>query len=156
METKSKDDKRFSTEERRALATVPWIVGAAVSEVDKGGAQEAANAEMRAMNAAIHGGIAAFSSDTMIDLVEEVELVRWATAKAEVVSRCSNALALIKAKGTAEEVEAYKKLIMDVAYEVARASGSGFAGLGKKVSDLESGMIDTIARAMDAIHLKAK
>ncbi len=156
METKSKDDNRFTVEERRILATVPWIVGAAVSEVDKTGAQDSAAKEMRAMNAAVHGGIAAFSSDTMINLVEEPDRILFSVAQAEVVGKCQQALALITAKGTPEEVDAYKKLIMEVAYEVAGAAGEGFAGLGKKISATEATMIDRVAMAMQATAFKRK
>jgi hypothetical protein len=150
VETNSKNDTRFTVEERRTLATLPWIVGIAVSTADKAGDQRTEVAEIHTMREAIEAAIASFSSATMIDLVIEHSKTTYATAGAEVISRCQQALELITKKGTEQEVEEYKKLVMEVADEVARAASEAFAGIGPKVSAKEKAMIDRIATVLQA------
>ena len=60
---------------------------------------------------------------------------------------------MLQKKETPENVDHYKRGVLDVAYQVAAAYGAGFLGRGEAVSAAESSMIYKIAQALNAAHL---
>jgi hypothetical protein len=65
--------------------------------------------------------------------------------------RLGEALVILNEKGSAEDVEAYKKFVMDVAQAAAEAhKEGGFIGIGgKQISDNEKSALDELRAVLD-------
>ncbi|MDC3962947.1 hypothetical protein KEG38_54560 [Polyangium jinanense] len=66
-----------------------------------------------------------------------------------VIERVRQARSIVEAKAPAEAAE-YKQMVLEVADRVANASGEGFFGTGKKVSDKEA---EYLGKLRDALGL---
>lgn len=68
----------------------------------------------------------------------------------KILGQLQEAIALVKAKGSAADVENYKQLLMSVAQRTAEAAKEGgFLGIGGvAVSDQEKAMLDKIRQAI--------
>jgi hypothetical protein len=65
------------------------------------------------------------------------------------LARLRDAVALLERKATPEEVDEYRRFVLDLAQRVAEAHREGFLGLGgERVSDAEREAIDEIAAAL--------
>lgn len=65
----------------------------------------------------------------------------------QVIEKTRDALALVQAKAPAEAGE-YKSLILELCDVAANASGEGFLGTGKKVSDKEAAFLAKLKAAL--------
>lgn len=144
---------KFSPQERSMMITLPWLAGAAVSECDQVGGVKATARETEALRNAVAAGFTVYQVRTGENLSGEPATFDFEKADAKVYPAAQEVLAMLEAKDTAENVDHYKLVVLQVALSVAGAFGGGFLGRGDKVSAAESQMIDKIAGALKATHL---
>jgi hypothetical protein len=146
----------FNAEEWSTVVDGPLYAGMRVISADRGGRLR----ETLAMNrvyqqAREHHG----ESELLDELVKsppsiDPERVRDAGGNiSDLVSeQLRNAMAILEAKATSLEVDAYKRFVMTLAQAVAGAhKEGGFLGIGgKQVSDAENQALDEISRALGA------
>jgi hypothetical protein len=143
---------KWTDDERLTLITLPWIAGAAVSECDKaGGARETAK-ESDALNSAVSASFLGFQVKTGENLSGEPRTFDFEQADSLLAKAAEDAIALIEKEST-EKQDLYKKVVLEVAYQVAMAYGAGWRGRGQKVSDKEKAMVKKIAELAKASHL---
>lgn len=135
------------------MITLPWLAGAAVSECDQGGGARAAARESESLQKAVAAGFTGFQIKTGENLSQEPATFDWERAEPKLFEEIPKVLAMLEAKESAEVVDLYKMLVLDVAHRVAAAAGSGFMATGQKVSAAEAAMVDRIAGALKATHL---
>lgn len=67
------------------------------------------------------------------------------------LQRIRDAIALLESKASRDEVEQYRRFILDLAERVAAAHREGFLGLsGEEVSDAERAAVDEIGQALSS------
>jgi hypothetical protein len=155
----------FSAEEWRLLRLAPAMVGSGVGAADPSGLfgalKEAASGAMGLASALrANAGLelfAALAADrSMPDMPDKKALVGEGSReqqiehlKTTVLEQVRQAVALVAAKASPTEVDAYRKLLGDVAETAANASTEGgFLGFGGvRVSDKEKAYIAEVRRA---------
>lgn len=139
---------KFTTDERKLLATLPWLAGAAVSECDKVGGGAAFAKEMEVIRDAVYQWSQYYLLRTKVQLGMEPNAFDFDKAEQEVFPMIQQAMALLESKDTAENIDHYKRFVLSVAHAAAAAYGAGFRGGGPKVSSTETQMLDKLAQAL--------
>ena len=146
----------FNAEEWSTVVEGPLYAGMRVISADRGGTLRESLALGRAYQEARedHG-----ESELLDELVKsppsiDPDRVREAGGNIAAVAseRLREAIAILEAKATPEEVDAYKRFVMTVAQAVASAhKEGGFLGIGgKQISDAENQALDEISTALGA------
>lgn len=149
---------RFTPEEWDALARLPALAAAAVMMLDLSG-PVGLNKEYTALFAALERAAAANEPDSLVSLAArsynapaQIDAlgVTQANAQTKMRDACLEVVAILNARATHEEIHAYKKMVMDVAREVAHAAlDGGTLGFGRKpVSADEQRGLDLLAAAL--------
>ena len=90
--------------------------------------------------------------DTIASTKPEVDHTRYHSPeelKEHGIQHLRDAVALLEQKATPEEVDDYKRFVINLAQRVAEAHKEGFLGLsGERVSDAEREAIEEIAEAL--------
>ncbi|HKS70668.1 MAG TPA: hypothetical protein VJQ45_09615 [Ktedonobacterales bacterium] len=89
------------------------------------------------------GTVQKLSSDNVAGLVAAV-----VAAHVRMLSRCQRVAALLAAKSPLDEADGLKQWLVWIARCVAEASGDGWFGLGRKVTDEKASMLAEIATAL--------
>ncbi len=153
-ESSKKGTSKFSAQERREMCTLAWIAGAAVSVTDQVGGIRAEAREVEALRSAVAKCFTVYQLKTTENFsAEEPSTFDFDKAEALLAPSAQSVLAMLEAKDSPENVDHYKRGVLDVAYQVAAAYGAGFLGRGEAVSTTESAMIDKVAQALKATHL---
>jgi hypothetical protein len=144
----------FNAEEWSTVVEGPLYAGMRVISADRGGTLRESLALGRTYQEA-RGGHG--ESELLDELVKsppsiDPDRVREAGGKIDVVAseRLREAMRILEAKATPEEIDAYKRFVMTVAQAVASAhKEGGFLGIGgKQVSDPENQALDEISTAL--------
>jgi hypothetical protein len=144
----------FNAEEWSTVVEGPLYAGMRVISADRGGTLRESLALGRAYQEARagHG-----QSELLDELVKsppaiDPERVREAGGNIAAVAseRLREAMSVLEAKATPEEIDAYKRFVMTVAQAVASAhKEGGFLGIGgKQISDAENQALDEISVAL--------
>ena len=142
----------FTEEEWKAVLEAPPSAGMIVIASDRGGSIRESFSMAKAYTEARkqHG-----ESELLDDLVNakpEMDRTRYHSPeelKEGTLKHITDAVELLKAKATPEELEEYKKFIVGLANRVAEARKEGFLGLsGERVSDDETAAIGEIEAAL--------
>jgi hypothetical protein len=144
----------FNAEEWSTIVEGPLYAGMRVISADRGGTLRESLALGRVYQEARgrHG-----DSELLDELVKsppsiDPDRVREAGGNIAAVAseRLREAIAILEAKATPEEVDAYKRFVMTVAQAVAGAhKEGGFLGIGgKQISDAENQALDEISTAL--------
>jgi hypothetical protein len=142
----------FTEEEWKTVLEAPPSAGLLVITSDRGGSiRESFSMAKAYAEARQHHGESELL-DEIVSAKPEVDHTRFKTPeelKEASLGHIRDAVALLKAKGTPEEVEEYKKFILGLAQRVAEARKEGFMGLsGDRVSDSEREAMDEIGAAL--------
>ena len=136
------------------MCTLAWLAGAAVSVTDQVGGIRAEAREVEALRTAIARCFTVYQTKTGENLSgEEPSTFDFDKAESLLGPAASDVLAMLEKKDTAENIDLYKKGVLDVAYQVAAAFGAGFLGRNDPVSPAEIAAIDKVAGALKATHL---
>ncbi len=143
----------FNAEEWSAVVEAPLLAGLHVVAADRGGSirESVAMAKVYAEVRKHHG-----QSELLDELVSTPPAVDQQKVRAagdigpQASARLQEAVALLQQKATAEEVDAYRNFVMDVAEAAAKAhKEGGFIGIGgKQVSDKEQAALNEIQAAL--------
>jgi len=145
---------KFTAQERQQMCTLAWIAGAAVSVTDQVGGIKAEAREVEALRRAVSKCFTVYQTKTNENLsAEEPSTFDFDKAESLLGQAAQDVLSMLEKKDTPENIDIYKKGVVDVAYQVAAAYGAGFLGRGEAVSAVESAMIDKVAQALKATHL---
>lgn len=156
----------YTTEELAKLAGAVMVTGMAVSVVDIGVVSTAI--EAAAMAREVSGAATRYPNNSIIQALFSEEAAKKAQAEGNVklevkpeemkpdsavataITKINDALAVLTAKATPEEIQEYKEFIYSCADRVANAAGSGLFGTGsQKVSDKEAGALAQIKATLD-------
>jgi hypothetical protein len=89
----------------------------------------------------------------------EVDRTRFESAedlRTSLLQHIRDAVSLLQEKATPEEVDEYRRFLMNVANRVAEAHREGFLGMsGERVSEAEQQAVDEIAEASGAPQTEA-
>lgn len=153
-ETSKTATSKFTAQERQQMCTLAWIAGAAVSVTDQVGGIKAEAREVEALRRAVAKCFTVYQTKTNENLsAEEPSTFDFDKAESLLGPAAQDVLSMLEKKETPENVDVFKKGVLDVAFQVAGAYGAGFFGRGDAVSAAESAMIDKVAQAMKATHL---
>jgi hypothetical protein len=146
----------FNAEEWSTVVDGPLYAGMRVISADRGGTLRESIAMGRVyQEARTHHG----ESELLDELVKsppsiDPDRLREAGGdlSALATERLREAIRILEAKATPEEVDAYKRFVMTVAQAVASAhKEGGFLGIGgKQISDAENQALDEISSALGA------
>ena len=136
------------------MCTLAWIAGAAVSMTDQVGGIKAEAREVEALRTAVAKCFTVYQLKTTENLSgDEPSTFDFDKAESLLAPAAADVLAMLEKKDTPENVDHYKRGVLDVACQVAAAYGAGFLGRGEAVSAAETAMIDKVAQALKATHL---
>lgn len=149
---------RFTTEEWDALAKLPSLAAAALMMTDLSG-PVGLNKEYAALFQALEDAAVANEPDSLVSLAArtynepaQIDALQVTPANAQTMLRDASlqALAILSAKATHQEIHAYKKMVVDVARRVAQAENDGgiFGLGGKPVSGDEQRTLDLLVAAL--------
>ena len=156
----------FTPQEWTLLRTVPALVASGVAAADPGGifaSMKEAFAGMKGMFDLLQQGAgvellqAILADKSRPDLPDVKAMMgegsseqQMANLKANVLDRIKEAEALVAAKATAEEAQAYRQMLMAVASRTAEASKEGgFFGFGGvRVSSAEQSFLNEVQQAL--------
>jgi hypothetical protein len=144
----------FNADEWSKVASGPFIAGLTVIAADRGGtvretvalAKGLAEEQQASDNPELIGAIVRERPDPQALLGEGGEKPTAEDLAVRVDGLLREALALLEAKATPEEVEAYKQLCMQIGQRVAeRTKSGGFLGIGgEKVSSDEQAALERL------------
>jgi hypothetical protein len=146
----------FNAEEWAIVVEGPLYAGMRVISADRGGTLRESLALGRVYQEARGAG---GDSELLDELVKsppsiDPERVREAGGNIAAVAseRLREAIGILEAKATSEEIDAYKRFVMTAAQAAAGAhKEGGFLGVGgKQVSDAENQALDEISTALGA------
>jgi hypothetical protein len=141
----------YTEEEWKLLREAPTSAGMLVIEADRGGAIRETFSMAKAYTAARgqHG-----SSQLLDDIVSEkpeVDRTRFQSVedlRSSLLQHIRDAVGLVQDKATPEELEEYRRFVVNVGNRVAEARREGFLGIsGERVSEAEQRSLDEIAEA---------
>lgn len=144
----------FNAEEWSTVVEGPLYAGMRVISADRGGTLRESLALGRVYREAREGH---GESDLLDELVKsppsiDPERVREAGGNIAAVAseRLHDAMGILEAKATTEEIDAYKRFVMTVAQAAASAhKEGGILGIGgKQISDAENQALDEISTAL--------
>jgi hypothetical protein len=140
----------FNAEEWTTLVEGPLLAGMGVVAVERGGALRESLAVGKTYAAARQHQGESSLLDEIVGSPPALDPSRLRAGGQDVqqlaTSRLSDAVGLVEAKASADEAQAYKQFVVNVAEAVANAHREGgFAGIGgKPVSDKEQAALDKI------------
>jgi hypothetical protein len=144
----------YTEEEWKLLREAPTSAGMLVIQADRGGAIRESFSMAKAYSEARveHG-----SSQLLDDIVSEkpeVDRTRFQSVddlRSTLLQHIRDAVSLLGAKATPEELDEYRRFVLNVANRVAEARREGFLGMsGERVSDAEQQSLAEIADAAGA------
>lgn len=138
----------FTTEEWDAIQEGPTSAGMIVSTAQRGGSFREAFAMAKAYAEARQEHGDSVLLDELVSSKPEVDRTKAHSPeelKQHGLARIREAVALLEAKATPEEVEDYRRFVVSLAQRVAAAKGEGG---GDKVSDAERAAIAEIEAAL--------
>ena len=143
----------FNAEEWSTVAEGPLYAGMRVIAADRGGTLRESLALSRVYQEARGRSGESELLDELIKSPPSIDpdRVREAAANPAVVSEhLREAIRILEAGGTPQEIDAYKRFVMTVAQAVASAhKEGGFLGIGgKEISDAENQALDEISIAL--------
>lgn len=119
--------KEFSKEERTMLASLPYRVGLWVSSSDSTGGSDSDQQEEAALERAITGiAQGMFESAFVHEVIAETFLSKqdwasWAANVQTVPADCVTAVKFMQGRLSQRDIDAYRRILMQVGLEVARA-----------------------------------
>lgn len=141
----------YTDEEWKLLREAPTSAGMLVIQADRGGTIRETFSMAKAYTDAReqHG-----SSQLLDDIVSEkpeVDRTRFQSVedlRSSLLQHIRDAVGLLQGKATPEELEDYRRFVINVAHRVAEARREGFLGMsGERVSEAEQQSLDEIAEA---------
>ena len=144
----------FNAEEWSTVVEAPLYAGMRVISADRGGTLRETLALGRVYREAREGHGDSELLDELIKSPPSIDPDRVRAAGGDVAGlaaeRLRAAMAILEAKATPEEIDAYKRFVMTVAQAAASAhKEGGFLGIGgKQVSDAENRALDEISTAL--------
>jgi hypothetical protein len=142
----------YTDEEWKTVLQGPTSAGLLVVTSDRGGSirESFSMAKAYAEARQEHGDSELL--DTIVSEKPEVDKTRPRSpdeAQEHALQRLRDAVAVVEQKATPEEVEDYKRFIVNLAQRVAEARKEGFLGLsGERVSSEERTAVEQIAEAL--------
>ena len=143
----------FNAEEWDIVAQAPLLAGMSVVAASRGGTLRESMAMAKTYAEARKQQGASELLDALVaspPAVDPSQLQQGDDAAKVVTERLREAVRLMEQKATPEEVEAYKRFILDVAEAAAKAhKEGGFLGIGgKEVSEEEQRALDQVAATL--------
>jgi hypothetical protein len=142
----------FSEEEWRQVLEAPPSAGLIVIGSDRGGSVRESFSMAKAYTEARREHGESELLDEIVNAKPEMDRTRFKTPeelKQHSLQNIRDAIALLKTKATDDEVEQYRKFVIDLSNRVAEARKEGFMGLsGERVSDAERSAIEEITSAL--------
>jgi hypothetical protein len=145
----------FNAEEWAAVAEAPLLAGMRVATAARGGTIRESIAMGRVYTEARRNQGQSELLDDLVSSAPAVDPTGTATpGELERVSaeRLREAIRILEEKATPEEVDAYRRFVIDVAEAAARAHREGgFLGIGgEEISEREQAALDEIRRTLGA------
>jgi hypothetical protein len=142
----------FTEEEWKLVLQGPTSAGLLVVASDRGGSVRESFSMAKAYAEARQDRGDSELLDTIVAAKPEVDKARSHSPeelKEHGLQHLRDAVSLLEQKATPEEVEEYKRFIVDLAERVAEARKEGFLGLsGERVSSDERAAVEQIAEAL--------
>jgi hypothetical protein len=144
----------FNAEEWSTVVEGPLYAGMRVISADRGGTLRESLALGRVYKEAREGHGESELLDELVKSPPSIDPDRVREAGGNIAAvaseRLREAVGILEAKATPEEVDAYKRFVMTVAQAVATAhKEGGFLGIGgKEISDTENQALDEISTAL--------
>lgn len=142
----------FSEEEWKQVLEAPPSAGLIVIGSDRGGSVRESFSMAKAYTDARREHGESELLDEIVNAKPEMDRTRFKTPeelKQHSLQNIRDAITLLKEKATDEEVEQYRKFVIDLSNRVAEARKEGFMGLsGERVSDAERSAIEEINSAL--------
>ncbi len=142
----------FTEEEWKTVLEAPPSAGLLVIASDRGGSIRESFSMAKAYTEARKDHGESELLDELVNAKPEMDHTRYHSPeelKEGVVKHLKDAVELLNAKATPEELEEYKKFIVGLANRVAEARKEGFLGLsGERVSGDETAAIQEIEAAL--------
>ena len=142
----------FTDEEWKQVLEGPTGAGMAVIVSDRGGSIRETFSMAKAYAEARKEHGESELLDEVVAAKPEMDRTRYKTPeemKEGSLSQIREAIEVLKAKAAPEEVEQYRKFVLDLANRVAEARKEGFMGLsGERVSDVVRAAIQEVEAAL--------
>lgn len=142
----------FNAEEWEQLLEAPPSAGLVVVASDRGGSIKESISMAKAYAEAREQHGESELLDEIVSAKPEMDRSKHGSVeelKQHCLENVRNAVELLKAKATPEEVEDYRKFVLGLAQRVAEARKEGFMGLsGERVSDAERAALTEIEAAL--------
>jgi hypothetical protein len=142
----------FTEDEWKLVLEAPPSAGLLVIASDRGGSVRESFSMAKAYTEARKDHGDSELLDEIVNAKPEMDRTRFHSPeelKEASVKHLTDAVELLKAKATPEEVDEYKKFIVGLANRVAEARKEGFLGLsGERVSDDERSAIGEVEAAL--------
>jgi hypothetical protein len=142
----------FSEEEWKTILEAPPSAGLLVIASDRGGSIRESFSMAKAYTEARKQHGESELLDEIVSAKPEADHTRYHSPeelKQGSLKHITDAVSLLEAKATPQEVDEYKQFILGLANRVAEARKEGFLGLsGEQVSDKERGAIGEIETAL--------
>ncbi len=142
----------FTDEEWEQILQGPPTAGLIVITAQRGGSFRESFSMAKAYSEARRQHGDSELLDTIASTKPEVDHTRYHSPeelKENGLQHLRDAVALLEQKATPEEVDEYKRFVINLAQRVAEAHKEGFLGLsGERVSDAEREAIEEIAQAL--------
>ncbi len=142
----------FTDEEWEQILQAPPTAGLIVITAQRGGSFRESFSMAKAYSEARRQHGDSELLDTIASTKPEVDHTRYHSPeelKENGLQHLRDAVALLEQKATPEEVDEYKRFVINLAQRVAEAHKEGFLGLsGERVSDAEREAIEEIAQAL--------
>jgi hypothetical protein len=142
----------FNAEEWEQLLEAPPSAGLVVVASDRGGSIKESISMAKAYAEAREQHGESELLDQIVSAKPEMDRSKHGSVeemKQHCLENVRNAIELLKAKATPEEVEDYRKFVLGLAQRVAEARKEGFMGLsGERVSDAEKVALTEIEAAL--------
>jgi hypothetical protein len=142
----------FTDEEWEQILQGPPTAGLIVITAQRGGSIRESFSMAKAYTEARRDHGDSELLDTIASTKPEVDHTRYHSPeelREHGLAHLRDAVALLEQKATPEEVDEYKRFVINLAQRVAEAHKEGFLGLsGERVSDAERAAIEEIAQAL--------
>ena len=142
----------FADEEWKQILQAPPTAGMIVITAQRGGSIRESFSIAKAYTEARREHEESELLDEIAAAKPEVDRTRYRSAeelREHGLQHLRDAVALLEQKATPEEVDQYRKFVVDLAKRVAEAHKEGFLGLsGEPVSEAEQAAVDEIAAAL--------
>ena len=149
----------YTEEEWKLLREAPTSAGMLVIQADRGGTIRESFSMAKAYTEARKEHGASQLLDDVTSEKPEVDRTRFESAedlRTSLLQHIRDAVSLLQEKATPEEVDDYRRFLMNVANRVAEAHREGFLGMsGERVSEAEQQAVDEIAEASGAPQTEA-